>query len=125
MRMAYQPAIKAAKPMPNSRSTLVMLAENTTTRPGLAISRHTFVEQRISEPGDHSKKFAGFFRVLLVGQFTRSMFGIECCVDGGQGVKPVANRQAAHQEHCVWRLRKPCPVRLLCRWFSSAYFLLK
>jgi hypothetical protein len=66
-------------------------------RIGFVISSHSFVEQRISEPGDHPKKFAGFFRVLLVGQFTRSMFGIECRVDGAQGVKPVANRQAAHQ----------------------------
>ncbi len=30
IRMAYQPAIKAAKPMANSRSALVMLAYNTT-----------------------------------------------------------------------------------------------
>ena len=55
------------------------------------------MEQRISEPADHPKKFAGFFRVLLVGQFTRGMVGVECFVDGGQGVKPVANRQTAHQ----------------------------
>ena len=46
---------------------------------------------------DHPKKFAGLLCVLLVGQFTRGMFGIECFVDGGQGVKHVANHHAAHQ----------------------------
>ena len=51
----------------------------------------------MSKPADHSKKFAGFFRVLLVGQFTGGMVGVECFVDGVQGAKPVANRQAAHQ----------------------------
>ena len=42
-------------------------------RPGLVISSHSFVEQRISKPGDHPKKFAGLLDVLLVGQFARGM----------------------------------------------------
>jgi hypothetical protein len=51
MRMAYQPAIKAAKPMANFRSALVMLTCNTTAP---ARSRHfqpkfwQFVPQRCS-----------------------------------------------------------------------------
>ena len=44
-----------------------------------------------------SHKFAGLFCVLLVGQFTVGMFGIECFVNGVQGVKPVANHHAVHQ----------------------------
>ena len=65
-------------------------------RPGLASSSHSFVERRISEPVEHHHKFAGLFCVLLVGQFTIGIFGIECFVNGVQGVKPVANHHAAH-----------------------------
>ena len=43
-------------------------------------SSQSVVEQRISEPADHPKKFAGLLDVLLVGQFARGMFGIECFV---------------------------------------------
>jgi hypothetical protein len=58
---------------------------------------HSFAETRVSEPVEHHHKLAGLFCVPLVGQFAIGMFGIECCVDGVQGAKSVANRQAAHQ----------------------------
>ena len=53
------------------------------------------MEQRTSEPADHPKKFADLFCVLLVGQFARGMFAIECFVSGVQGIEHVANH---HEE---------------------------
>ena len=82
-------------------------------RPGLASSSHSFVERRISEPVEHHHKFAGLFCVLLVGQFTISMFGIECFVNGVQGAKHVANHLRRSSARCVWRRRKFTSERIL------------
>ena len=60
-----------------------MLAYNTTAPP--------------SFPPTIQKKFAGLLRVLLVGQFTRGMCGLEGFVDGVQGGNRVAKLQAAFQ----------------------------
>ena len=104
MCRAYQPAMNAAKPMASSRSALVMLAYNTTASPR---SVTTSVLWNSAEPADHPKKFAGLFCVLLVGQFTAGVFGIECLVAGVQGVNRVANHHAVHQRVACGRCESP------------------
>ena len=93
-------------------------------RPGLASSSHSFVERRISEPVEHHHKFAGLFCVLLVGQFTIGMFGIECFVNGVQGVKPVANHHAAHPRFACDSGESPVQFGCHVAWFHlPAVFL--
>ena len=88
-------------------------------------SSHSFVEQRISEPADHPKKFAGLLGVLLVAQFTRGMVGLECFVNGVQGINRAADHHVVHQRVACGGRESPVQFGCYVCVFSSAYFLLK
>ena len=71
----------------------------------LDVVRHDSIAEQL-------KKLPALIPELLVGQFTRGMFGLECFMDDAQRLNRVVHRHAGHQ--CVYSGRGESPVQFGC-----------